>query len=263
MKTKFSFDHVIIVVEDLEKGIVDFAALGFGVVKGGVHTGNLTHNALIPFADGTYIELLAPTSNSFATMQPATPGTPQIPYYLARMLDAGEGLADFALWVNDIDTAVADAASRGITMAGPTESGRKRHDGVDLLWKVAQPDPEGLPFFIEDLTPRSFRVPAAVQHSNGVVGMGGVTIAAQDVRARSRMLCDLLGGEAITTYDSHISPKPFDLFPVSLGTIVIAPDADAQGMRPARMTLKARNLRGTRLLDESKSHGAKIVLIEE
>lgn len=263
MKNKFSFDHVIIVVEDLEQGIQDFTALGFGVVNGGVHTGNLTHNAIIPFQDGTYIELLAPTSNNFRTMQPVMNGTPQMPYYLARMLEEGEGLADFALWVDGIEEVVEDAAARGIEMSGPTESGRQRHDGVDLLWKVALPEVPGLPFFIEDVTNRALRVPAPVQHTNGVIGMGGVTITTPDMRGRSALFHDLLGGEAITTYDSHISEQPFDLFGVRLGTVVIVPDADVQGMRPARLTLKARHLRGTRTLDESKSHGAKIVLIGE
>lgn len=263
MKNKFSFDHVIIVVENLNTAIEDFTALGFGVVAGGVHTGNSTHNALIPFQDGTYIELLAPTSNSFRTMQPVKDGTPQMPYYLARMVEDGEGLAGFALWVYGIEQIVDDAAVRGIAMSGPSEGGRQRHDGVDLLWKVAIPDTPGLPFFIEDMTNRALRVPAPVQHANGVIGMGGVTIATPDMRGRSALFHDLLGEEAITTYDSHISDQPFDLFGVRLGTIVIVPDAEVHGLRPARLTLRARHLRGTRVLDESKSHGAKIVLIGE
>ena len=54
-----SLDHVILVVSDLQIATSQFTQLGFSVIAGGVHSGGLTHNALIPFPDGTYLELLA------------------------------------------------------------------------------------------------------------------------------------------------------------------------------------------------------------
>ena len=50
------FDHAVIFVSDLEKAIADFADLGFDVVRGGSH--GSTENALIIFANQTYLELL-------------------------------------------------------------------------------------------------------------------------------------------------------------------------------------------------------------
>jgi hypothetical protein len=52
-------DHVIILVDDLERASADFEALGFTVTPGGEHGEGLTHNALIHFADGTFFELFA------------------------------------------------------------------------------------------------------------------------------------------------------------------------------------------------------------
>ncbi|TMJ30929.1 MAG: VOC family protein, partial [Alphaproteobacteria bacterium] len=53
-----AIDHLVIMFPDLETAIRDYTELGFTVVRGGSHpTG--THNALIAFADGAYVELIA------------------------------------------------------------------------------------------------------------------------------------------------------------------------------------------------------------
>src|SRR5918998_5896519 len=57
--TPVELDHFVIVVADLDRAIEDYAALGFTVTPGGVHADGRTHNALVPFADGTYLELIA------------------------------------------------------------------------------------------------------------------------------------------------------------------------------------------------------------
>src|SRR5205807_10094623 len=51
-------DHLVIVVKDLPQAAKDYEQLGFTVVPGGRHPVG-THNALIAFADGVYIELIA------------------------------------------------------------------------------------------------------------------------------------------------------------------------------------------------------------
>lgn len=52
-------DHIVIAVQDLERSIADYTALGFNVLRGGEHPGRSTHNALVVFADGAYFELIA------------------------------------------------------------------------------------------------------------------------------------------------------------------------------------------------------------
>jgi hypothetical protein len=80
-----SLDHVVIAVRDLDRTIADYTALGFTVTVGGEHTGGASHNALIVFADGAYIELIA-----FKRPNPE--------FRWWRVLDeAGDGFVDYAL----------------------------------------------------------------------------------------------------------------------------------------------------------------------
>jgi hypothetical protein len=51
-------DHFVVVVADLETAIRNYTTAGFTVVRGGRHNIG-THNALIAFADGSYLELIA------------------------------------------------------------------------------------------------------------------------------------------------------------------------------------------------------------
>src|SRR2546427_12045889 len=51
-------DHIVIAVPDLAAAGKSYAALGFTVVPGGRHPVG-THNALIAFGDGSYVELIA------------------------------------------------------------------------------------------------------------------------------------------------------------------------------------------------------------
>jgi hypothetical protein len=51
-------DHLVILVEALEAAVAGYEELGFRVSPGGEHADGLTRNALVPFADGTYLELV-------------------------------------------------------------------------------------------------------------------------------------------------------------------------------------------------------------
>ena len=80
-----ALDHIVIAVADLDRAMVDYRALGFQVLPGGQHPGRTSHNALVVFADGAYLELIA-------WRAPA----PEERWY--RTLSAhGEGLVDYAL----------------------------------------------------------------------------------------------------------------------------------------------------------------------
>ncbi len=52
-------DHLVILVRDLARAAPDYERLGFAVTPGGEHADGLTRNALIPFDDGSYIELVS------------------------------------------------------------------------------------------------------------------------------------------------------------------------------------------------------------
>ena len=59
MAGRFQIDHVVIKVTDLDRAMADYEALGFSVVRGGEHPMWGSRNALVCFADGSYLELIA------------------------------------------------------------------------------------------------------------------------------------------------------------------------------------------------------------
>jgi glyoxalase-like protein len=207
---RVSFDHAVIFVTDLRRAAEDFAALGFQVVPGGVHTGGVTHNALIPFSDGTYVELLAPTAR-WKLVALRLLGTtlsrivfPQ-PFVrrAIRRARAGEGLVDFALACSPLSD-IQDVAKAIGGVDGPARGGRIRPDGERISWTMAVPRSPALPFLIEDITPRHLRVPRNIVHPNGASGVqiaGVVTASFASTVARYQTL---LGREPFET----VAPIP-------------------------------------------------------
>jgi catechol 2,3-dioxygenase-like lactoylglutathione lyase family enzyme len=156
-------DHVVVSVRDLDTAMRDYAALGFHVLTGGVHAAGTTHNALICFADGSYIELLAPTG------EPPRPAAVDFSPMLG-----GEGLAGWALLCDDIASTAQTMRAQGKAVGAIIDGERLRPDGVRLVWKLALIDGGFRPFLIQDVTPRSLRVPGdeqSITQANGVLGM--------------------------------------------------------------------------------------------
>lgn len=162
------FDHVVLVVLDLAAAVADHRERGFTVTPGGEHAGGLTHNALVGFEDGTYLELLAFHDLAAAGQHSWAP-----------VANRGGGWADFALRSDDLRQ---DVAALGDLVARPPEDGgRTRPDGIRVAWRVARLE-KPLPFVIEDLTARELRVPGgdAAKHANGTTGLAGIVIGATD-----------------------------------------------------------------------------------
>lgn len=168
-------DHLVILVPELAAAVADYRELGFTVTPGGTHADGLTENALIPFRDGTYLEIIA-------FVDPGQPQRHRWWHFVAK----GGGLIDYALQSADLQDELQALAQRGVAFDGPHDSGRARPDGVRLAWRGAfAPDRSGLPFLIEDVTERTLRVPggAATAHSNGVQGIGRVVVGVPDIAA--------------------------------------------------------------------------------
>ena len=162
-------DHVVFVFRDLQAAIDDHRRRGFTVTPGGEHADRVTHNALIPFADGTYLELVG-------FLDPTRAQT----HRWWNVAANGGGIADFALLSDDL---AADAtALADLVKTLPKDGGRITPAGVELRWRTAFLKPP-LPFIIEDLTPREFRVPsgAAADHANGALGIASVVVGASDL----------------------------------------------------------------------------------
>jgi hypothetical protein len=162
-------DHVVLVARDLKTAIADHRRRGFTVTQGGEHADGVTHNALISFADGSYLELVA-----FRDLDRA------LTHRWWKVAADGGGLADFALLSDDL--AADSAALAELVKTPPKDGGRIRPDGVELKWRTAVLKPP-LPFVIEDITARDLRVPggAAAQHANGATGIASLVIGAIDI----------------------------------------------------------------------------------
>ena len=181
---RFALDHVVIAVEDLEQAIADYRGLGFTVEPGGRHPGRTSHNALVVFEDGSYLELIAWTKPNPAER------------WNNVLLEHGEGFMDFALIPEDVPRAIAQAKSRGLELDGPIEGGRLRPDGRKLEWRTARQKTFDLPFLCGDVTPREWRVPPdRTEHANGAVGVAKLTVAVSDAETSAARYAALLGTE--------------------------------------------------------------------
>lgn len=175
-------DHVVLVVPALAAAVAEHRERGFTVTPGGEHAGGLTHNALVGFQDGSYLELIAFHDVAAARGK----------HSWAPVAERGGGWADFALLSNDL---FQDVTALGNLVARPPEEGgRTRPDGLGIAWRVARLQ-RPLPFLIEDLTARELRVPGgdAAVHRNGTTGVGSIILGATDpshVGARYAMLRD-------------------------------------------------------------------------
>lgn len=153
----------------------------FTIVPGGTHADNLTANALIPLADGSYIELICFLPQPEKRRNLITkhwwgpdPGRTGWTDWCLTSLDPSKPVAD--------ETTGKTVARDGYKFlkleymgdqiyADPVKGGRRRPDGTDVQWHVTFPksrmsDEEQLqttrgmiPFWCHDITPRSLRVP--------------------------------------------------------------------------------------------------------
>lgn len=183
---RFRLDHIVIAVADLERTIADYRSLGFTVQPGGSHPGRTSHNALVVFEDGAYLELIAWTQPNPAER------------WNVELVKHGEGFMDFALIPEDVPQAVAQAQARGLPLDGPIDGGRLRPDGRKLEWRTGRQATFDLPFLCGDVTPRDLRVPTGTvrRHANGAVGVASVVVAVRDLDTSLRRYEALLGARA-------------------------------------------------------------------
>ncbi|MBC7840880.1 MAG: VOC family protein [Gemmatimonadaceae bacterium] len=138
-ETGIGIDHLILGVNDLDRGMAEFAQrTGITPVKGGVHPGRGTQNALASLGDGSYVEILAPSHEG---------GTkPDARIAFPTLTPVG-----WALHSTDLARVVTNLRSAGFSVSEIRPGARARPDGVQLRWQTAEVSGAGLdaaPFFI-------------------------------------------------------------------------------------------------------------------
>jgi len=234
-------DHLVILVDDLEAAVGDYGLLGFRVTPGGEHADGLTRNALIPFGDGTYLELVA-----FVDPEDGRDNVWGWREFLPR-----EGLIDYCVAPDGLRESAERLREAGLGVNDLGEGGRRLPGGREIRWRSAGIAQRGraLPFLIEDLTPRRIRVPGgpAADHPNGATGVARLEVSTPDAAETSRHLAALAGA----------SSEPLRLGGCELALVEGGAWLDAG---PAEATLSAGSMGSAVRLDPDLSHGARLAL---
>lgn len=263
-------DHIVIISPDLNTAVDNARHAGFTVVPGGTHSDGRTHNALIGFADGSYIELIAPKDAS-------AEGDHR---WFARLRDGG-GLVDFCLLGEKLTQETAAIRARDVDYPDPSALGRNRPDGQRIDWLLSIPagavGESGWPFLIEDLTSRDLRVPheaAEITHENGVQGIAGITVLVKDLATSTREYEAILGTPARNVSSPFADDMLGAILPISENSsqwiMLVQPGAEtamehleAHGQGPYRVTLRthdgAISPGDGKPLDPSHFSGARIM----
>ena len=262
----FRLDHIVLAVGDLERAVADYRGLGFTVQPGGRHPGRTSHNALVVFEDGAYLELIA-----WGEAGPAE-------RWYNEHAKHGDGFMDFALIPDDVPRAVADAKSRGLMLKGPIEGGRVRPDGEELQWQTARQATFDLPFLCGDVTPRELRVPTGNvrRHANGSIGIATVSVAVRDIEASVGRYEALLGSRAPTPFvlpgcDLRMAAIALDGTSIALVSPMassrepyareLAQRLSARGEGPCALAIGSSTVPATTRLDRKRAHDALIELL--
>jgi catechol 2,3-dioxygenase-like lactoylglutathione lyase family enzyme len=248
-------DHLVIVVKDLDQAAKDYEQLGFTVIPGGQHPVG-SHNVLISFEDGSYLELIAFYREA-------------VDHRWWNPLTKGERLVDFCLQTDDLrgDTKILKDA--GVAINDPVPWSRKRPDGYELKWllSLATGTHRGVaPFLIEDVTPRTERIPQEFKHKNNVTGIEKIIVAVGELAQTEKWYSALLAakGENIMAADLGAEGLRYKAGAHSLEFLTpheaTSPLVDwlrRFGASPYSAVLRAAGA-GTRALDGRLTHGANL-----
>lgn len=248
-------DHLVILVRDLDQAVREYEVLGFTVTSGGEHADGLTRNALIPFRDGSYLELVA-------FLDPEDPR--ENVWGWRVFLPSGGGLIDYCAASDDLGDDARALEERGLGVEGPTDGGRRLPDGTEIRWRVARIRQDGrlLPFLIEDVTPRSLRVPGgpAAEHPNGATGISRLRLAASDKRAATSSLATLVGAPDARVRSFRVGTCTLSL--AARREPEVRRRLDAVGPGPLEAWLATREGGEARGLDRRLSKGDGLWLLE-
>lgn len=251
-------DHIVIAARSLNAAMESYRRLGFTVLAGGAHPQG-SHNALIGFEDGSYIELLG-----FYEESPADP-------WWRLLQERGGGLIDYCMATDDIRADLESIRAQGVEATDLVAGGRRRPDGYQVQWinnKVGGAFQGLVPFIIEDVTPRAQRLPSDTTHANGVTGMHCLSLATADASRFAAIMSAVLSleAQAIAYEDLGAAGFRFEVGAHSLE--FLSPSAAASPLRarlaanapaPYRVSFKTRGPSAS--FEPAQAEGVNLELI--
>ncbi|HTN70937.1 MAG TPA: VOC family protein [Methylomirabilota bacterium] len=252
-------DHLVVVVNDLDQASKDYQQLGFTVVPGGKHPVG-THNALISFADGSYIEIIA-----FYRKAPD--------HRWWNPLQQGERLVDYCMQTDDLRGDTKKFRDAGVAINDPVPWSRTRPDGYELKWilSLATGSHRGVaPFLIQDVTPRQERIPQTFKHKNGAAGIATLTIVTGEISSIERWYRAAIGedGAAMTNEDLGAQGRRYKIGPHTIDFLLpMEPQSSLVdwmrifGPSPYAVTLQSESP-SSAVFDPQLTHGANLAFIK-
>lgn len=268
--SSLTLDHVILVVSNVQVASQQFAQLGFSVIPGGTHSGGLTHNALVTFQDGSYLELLSTTRPSRLSLLILLKRLRLLSFYIGNEtainrrlindLAGGIGMADFCMGTADLQEQLNLVRLRGAQFSNPIPGGRMRPDGQQLAWRTSVPRTYDLPFLIDDQTPRDLRVPptATGAHENGILGIQGLVVLVSNLVESMARYRALLGDDP--TSQAQYPQPGTQSSEFILGDRFISLLSPLPGNTGARQLLKYRLSRPVGVFFKSARNGERDLL---
>jgi len=199
------FDHLVIFVADLDSAINDFTDLGFNVTRGGSH--GLTENALIIFANQSYIELLAlkpfytnplmAIANRLGILHWQSERKGSLYCRLLRWVNGDVGPVDCCVRVTDLEATLERWKEGGLDILNSETFARERTDGEIVRWHLGGVKNHRLPILLQDITALDQRVPLAdAVHANQGAELREVQFALADSGVARDMASRFLGAKS-------------------------------------------------------------------
>ena len=141
-------DHLVIACADPDAAAATLEAeVGLVSTGGGRHAGRGTFNRIAWLADGSYLELIGVDDTALAAGNPVGAAT------IRQLEEHGDGLATYALRVDDLQTTTSELKAEGSSTGPVLHGSRTRDDGELVEWWTAFPaeplGPAAPPFLIE------------------------------------------------------------------------------------------------------------------
>jgi len=250
---EFKFHHITILVDNFEQAVKNFTSLGFLVHE--IQPPNRMNDlkmAIIPFADGSYIELLCVKNPKMTTILKAGNWVPYIIdavswfkgmndleklYY--QHISSGPGFLFCALQPTNIREYVKDANDKGFAFGGPFQTTVQYQKNENTL-EVASPATLDLPILVSEVTEHSHHFSDVMNcvHSNGVIGVKDIMIAVSNLDASLSRYSALLGYEhrkKVTEEETvedlgKISSAVFEIDKKTKTTLTLVSPCEANGL---------------------------------